>query len=131
MQRVYKPGYATWKFVTKDKVIYKVRNYDALRLYLDYRDLYALTIYVRTKEKGWKLVVSRTPTDKCQCGRYYTDTPNGEPFMYQEYPTEYTIVVLSELMRSPTLCIMCYYRVELKEGRWAPKYVRQQLGLET
>lgn len=94
------------------------------------RDGHSFSVYVRTIN-GWEFVASRTLSDKCQCGRSYDDTANGEVFKFQEHPLVNTIEAISALIRSPTLCQVCYYKIELKEGRWAPKYVKRQLGLET
>lgn len=126
----YKRGYVTWKFVFTDRVIYRLKNYDALQVYKYYRNTQPFTVYFQAR-KGWELVTSCEPSDYCQCGRSYTDTPNGEPFQFQDHPLEFTIRALAELMKSPVLCIVCYYKDELKHGRWAPLYVRKILGLET
>ncbi len=124
------PGYATWKFVINGKIIYRHKNADALKYYWNNRDQYSFTVYVRTKN-GWEFVARRQLSDRCQCGRSYDETANGEVFRFQEHPLVMTIKALSELMSSPILCQVCYYKRELKEGRWAPKYVKKQLGLET
>jgi hypothetical protein len=124
------PGRATWKFEVNNKVIYRLRNRDALNFYWANRDQDVFNAYVRTKE-GWQFVLRHDPSQLCQCGKPYDDTPNGEPFRFQEPVLEYTIEELTKLMHSPVLCMMCYYRGEIKAGRWAPKYVRQRLGLES
>jgi hypothetical protein len=125
------PGRVTWKFVLENNVIYRLRNDDALKIWWDLRDRKAVTVYSRGRTGGWDFVVEHVPSDKCNCGKYYDDTPNGEPFKFQEHPLEYTIVELTKTMRSPILCMMCYYKGEIEHGRWAPKSVRDQLGLET
>lgn len=123
-------GHATWKFQLGERLIYRVKNIDALRLYWELRDRKSFSVYVRTIN-GWEYVATHNPSDHCICGRAYDDTPNGEQFKFQEHPLEYTIAAMTDLMKSPVLCQVCYYRGELKAGRWAPKHVRKQLGLET
>jgi hypothetical protein len=125
------PGYAVWKFVTEKVVIYRKKNYDALKWYWKYRDVEPFTVYVRSRSDGWDLVTVNTPSDRCQCGRLYTDNATNEPFKFQDHPLVLNIKTISETMSSPMLCQICYYKGELQKGRWAPKYVKQQLGLET
>lgn len=126
----YKKGHAVWKFQFEKKLVYRNKNRDALKLFWKARDVQPFNIYVRTLN-GWRLVASHVPSERCVCGREYDDTPNGETFRFQSHPLVYTIESISETMSSPTLCMICYYREELKEGRWAPKHVKRELGLET
>lgn len=125
----YQKGHTVWRFHTRDRVIYRNSHRHALKFYWDIRDRYPFSAYVRTVN-GWQFVVSRSPAEMCICGREFTDTPNKEPFKYQTAPLVYTIGSVSTTMQSPTLCMVCYYGNELKQGRWAPRFVRQQLGLE-
>lgn len=125
-----KPGRATWKFQLGERLIYRVKNYDALKLYWELRDRKPFIVYVRTQQ-GWEYVATHEPSEYCICGRAYDDTPNGESFRFQEHPLEWTIDAMTVTMKSPVLCQLCYYRGELKAGRWAPKHVQKQLGLET
>jgi hypothetical protein len=126
----YKAGHAVWKFQFKTNVIYRNKNHHALKLYWNNRDRNVFSVYVRSLE-GWKFVVNHTPSEKCKCGREYNDTPNGESFRFQAHPLVFTIESVSNVMCSPTLCMICYYTQELKKGRWAPKHVKKTLGLET
>lgn len=124
------PGHAAWKFVTKDKIIYRQSNVHAMKFYWDNRDWHSFRIYVRTP-RGWEFVHNHVRTDKCQCGRFYDDNSSGQVFKFQEPPLVHNIKAMSITMRSPILCQICYYKGELKAGRWAPQYVKRQLRLES
>jgi hypothetical protein len=124
------PGHAAWKFVFKDMVVYRNRNREAPRYYWKYRDRQSFTVYARGHSGGWEFVTENIPLDKCPCGGAF-ETSNGEIFRYQEYPLVNTIDSISAMMNSPVLCQICYYKGELKAGRWAPRSVKKHLGLET
>jgi hypothetical protein len=118
------------KYIIGEFFVYRVRNYDALKIYWSIRDKKPFDIFVRTLN-GWELVTTNVPSDICNCGRRYDQTPNNEIFKFQEHPLEYTIEALRQTMSSPVLCMICYYKGELEKGRWAPKYVKKEIGLET
>ena len=125
----YKRGHAVWRFNLPNKRIHRNTNADALKWYWSARDIESFIAYVRTVE-GWKKVVSSSPAEQCGCGRAYDNTPSGEPFRFQEHQLVYTIESVSSVMCSPVLCMVCYYKNELNEGRWAPRFVKRELGLE-
>jgi hypothetical protein len=124
------PGYAVWKFVLGTKFVYRARNHDALKLYWQIRDRKSFDVYVRTTN-GWEFVTTNIPSETCNCGRRYDQTPTGESFKFQEHPLVYSIEAMRATISSPTLCMICYYKGELNKGRWAPKYVKKEIGLET
>lgn len=119
-----------WKFIYDDKLVYRNTNYSALKFFNYLRDSKPYFTVYNVTRKGWELVVTRTFSDTCNCGRKYDDTPNGELFRFQESPVDLTTKSARQYMCDPLPCMICYYKSEIKAGRWAPKYVRQ-LGLET
>lgn len=131
---VYKagpPGAVVWKFVLDDGVYYRNRNKDAIEYFFHYCIQKDVKIYFRNNN-GWNLVADLHPQVHCQCGREYTFSHNGDEFIWHDRKfadfTKATSVI--EVFNSPGLCQMCYYSKELTEGRWAPKFVRDQLQLE-
>ncbi len=126
----YKRGQAVWKFVLPKAVIYRNKHAHALKLFWEIRDREPFKLYVRTS-KGWEFGVEHTPRDKCICGREYNDNPSKEVFRFQQQPAGLTIENVIKTISEPALCQVCYYKLELKAGRWAPKYVKRVLGLET
>lgn len=129
-KRGIKPGMAVWKFVHKDSVIYRNSNNDALKYFWRIRDIKDAAVYARTP-KGWEYVFTSQPRAECGCGRQYDDTPNGEEFRWQD-PGKFnrTMEDVRKIMTGPVLCMICYYKEEYYAGRWAPKFVKQQLRLD-
>lgn len=123
------PGHAAWRFTLPNKIMYFVSNSAAWKYYCSNIDYGSFKIEARTN-KGWKYVTTYNASDTCQCGRSFV-LQNGETFRYQDPPVPLSISGLSEVFNSPVLCIICYYKGELKAGRWAPKLVKRELGLET
>lgn len=127
------PGYAVWKFVfPNDIVIYRRNNRDALKYYSHNIQLnLKFNIYTRSQESGWTWI-ARAGDDKCRCGREYTDTFNGIEFKWNDSmlkPTK-TVQDLTDIFQTPTLCQICHYHNEYRAGRFCPKWVKQQLGVE-
>lgn len=122
-------SHVSWRFTVDGRIIYFETNLAAWKYYSWKRDVASFKIEARTNQ-GWKYVTNYIISDSCQCGRSYT-LANDEIFRFQEAPAPLTIALMSETFCSPLLCIMCYYKNELKVGRWAPKAIRRELGLET
>jgi len=124
------PGQAVWKFVSPDRVVYRNSNASALKYFWQIRDKEEIVIYARLPT-GWEYVFTSQPRERCACGRDYDDTPSGETFRWQE-PGKFnkTIKDVISIMKQPVLCMICYYGKEYKAGRFCPKYVKQQLGLD-
>lgn len=132
---VYKAGprgATVWKFVLNDGVYYRNRNKDAIEYFFHYCIQQYVQIFHRQRTGGWKLVADLYPREYCQCGKPYTFSHNGDEFIWHDRKfADYTKANgVIEVFNSPGLCQMCYYSKELKEGRWAPKFVRDQLKLE-
>jgi hypothetical protein len=128
----YEEGHAIWKFHFPGKVVYRNKNRHALQLYYKERDWQQFDIYTRNSAGGWKLVAHNRPSKTCQCGRYYDDNPYGEMFKYQSTAfTSSTIEGMTQIMLSPVLCMLCYYKLEYDAGRFCPKLVKQELGLDS
>jgi hypothetical protein len=126
----YKEGMAVWKFVLPKAVIYRNKHNHALKLFWEIRDRWSFKLWVRTPN-GWEFAVEHTPRDKCICGREYDDNPSKEPFRFQQPPDILDTANVIKTISEPALCQICYYKAELKAGRWAPKNVKRTLGLET
>lgn len=124
------PGHAVWKFVFAHGVYYRSSNASGMKYFYDSQEQ-SFAIYVRTMQ-GWKWVAEHTYSDKCQCGRLYTDTFNGVEFRWKDallMPYK-TIEQCIEIFNKPTLCQVCHYRNEYKAGRFCPKWVKKQIGVE-
>jgi hypothetical protein len=124
------PGHAVWKFVFAHGVYYRNSNASAMKYFYDSREQ-DFAIYVRTID-GWKWVSEHHYSDKCRCGRSYTDSFNGLEFRWRDallssYKTVEECITIFDL---PELCQICHYSNEYKVGRWCPKWVRQQIGVE-
>lgn len=118
-----------WRFTHLDRVVYVTKNIDASRYYYSFRDKEQFKVEVNKKDPAWVFVVENIPREQCGCGKSY-ELPNGELFKYQEAPLVTNMKNIIAMMQSPVLCQMCYYKVEINNGRWAPKSVRKELGLE-
>lgn len=128
MSYKFPAGMVNWRFTHTDRMVYKTKNLDASRYYYAFRDREQFKVEANGIE-GWFFVIENIPRDICHCGRSYT-LDNGEPFKYQEAPLVTNMKNVVAMMRSPLLCQVCYYRTEITNGRWAPKSVRRELGLE-
>lgn len=87
------------------------------------------SIWTRNKEGGWTYVCDNVVSDRCNCGRLYTDTFNGLEFRWRDnaFATGITVEDCKEIFQKPDLCQVCYYKGELEQGRFCPKWVKQQL----
>lgn len=123
----FKEGHCVWKFVAKDRVIYRNRNSDAWYCFSFLKDETSFEMYVRTGN-GWEYAGNYIISDHCGCGRHYEDNPSGEAFRHSE-PKLFnpSIIQLKEAMAQPVMCMYCYYAEELRQGRWAPRSVKQAL----
>jgi|ERR1044072_2128978 hypothetical protein len=121
---------AKWKMHYEGKTIYCDNDSRALKSYWFLRDRFPFEAYY-LDDDVWQFVVRRRPSTQCECGRDYDDAPDKKPFIFQHRPEIVTLESAIQTMRSPGLCIVCYYSNELNEGRWAPKFVKRKLGLET
>lgn len=129
------PGRALWKFVFHDtgRVYYRPSNKRAVGYFYDCeKTRRPFSIYQRSQSGGWEYVADVTPSDKCQCGRLYTDTFNGREFKWRDsqFLTPRSMAECVNIFTSPVLCQVCYYSKEYKEGRFCPKWVKQQIGVE-
>lgn len=67
----------------------------------------------------------------CRCGRRYTESNSGAAFRQPDstlYPVD--VEQLKTYLNKPVLCQVCYYSMEYNKGRWAPRWVLQQLGIK-
>ncbi len=123
-------GHAVWRFTLPNQAIIYINSHrEAWKYYYRNLDSGSFKIEARTRQ-GWIYVASYVANDTCHCGRSFT-MQNGEIFRHQDPPIPFTVSGLSEVFNSPVLCVICYYKGELKAGRWAPKMVKRELGLET
>ncbi len=123
-------GHAVWKIRTKDRVIYFNSNRRAVAWF--YANIEKnFSIWVRSRESGWVYVCDNVVSDRCGCGRQYTDTFNGLEFRWRNnsFTVSTTLEDCKEIFQAPTLCQVCYYKGELAQGRFCPKWVRQQITL--
>lgn len=126
-----KPGHTVWKFVFDHGVYYRNSNAAAMKYFYDSSEQ-TFNIYVRTKN-GWEWVSQYVYSDYCGCGRAYTDTFNGLEFKYRDallLPYK-TIEQCIEIFNLPLLCQICYYSLEYRAGRFCPKWVKKQIGVES
>lgn len=127
-----KPGHAAWKFMYPNgKIIYKRSNRSALDLFMNnaqWGDPCA--IYYRSKQGGWEFAANLEINDRCQCGREYTNTFNGREFRFRDmmFKSIKTIKECVDLFNQPELCQICFYTLELKAGRFCPRWVKEQLN---
>jgi len=127
---VYKhtPGHAVWKFVFDGIPYYRNSNISAVKYFYD-SDHKSFSIYVRLND-GWKWVVDHNISDRCRCGRLYTDSFNGREFKWQDSllkPAK-TIEDCIAIFQTPVLCQICHYTNEYNAGRWCPKWVKAQIS---
>lgn len=87
------------------------------------------SIWTRCREGGWRYVCDNIVSDRCVCGRLYTDTFNGLEFRWRDnaFATATSVEACKEIFQAPDLCQICYYKAELAQGRFCPKWVKQQL----
>ncbi len=120
-----KPGHAVWKVFSDDnRVFYFNSNKSFLRYYFKFGRTYVWNIYYRTLE-GWKFGANTTIQTECICGRYFTDSMNGEEFRCRKFLPINTMIEIIEYIRSPELCQRCFYYEEWQNKRWCPKYYKQ------
>lgn len=124
------PGHAIWKFKTVDKLIYRNSNRSAVGWFYQNKDK-NFSIWIRSREGGWKYVCDNVVSDRCICGRLYTDTFNGLEFRWRDnsFTISTSVEDCKEIFQAPDLCQVCYYKGELAQGRFCPKWVKQQLTL--
>jgi hypothetical protein len=127
-------GHAVYKCVIYDyykPVLYTNSHKAMLLLFFRLIDK-DIDIYFRNIN-GWNFVLEHRPPDKCQCGRAYNYSSSGEDFRRQQSNLVFgdSIANIIELMSSPILCQICYYKDEIRIGAWSPLWVRQQLGIAT
>ena len=121
-------GHAIWKFQNKDKIIYRNSNKSAVKWF--YANIEKnFSIWTRSREGGWEYICTNMPSDRCSCGRLYTDTHNGLEFRWRDnaFTVSTTVEDCKEIFQAPDLCQVCYYKGELKAGRFCPKWVKQQI----
>jgi hypothetical protein len=123
------PGHAVWKFVFGEIPYYRNTNGDAVRYFYD-NQTQIFSIYVRSQDGGWKWIADCNKSDKCRCGRLYTDTFNGLEFRWRDSllkPIK-TIEDCIAVFQTPVLCQICHYTNEYNAGRWCPKWVKEQIS---
>lgn len=124
------PGHAVWKFrKAKDGAIF-YRNTNKHAVAWFYRNQgQPFSIWTRSREGGWEYVCDNTLSDRCECGRLYTDTHNGLEFKWRDnaFAVSTTVEDCKKIFQTPYLCQVCYYKGELNAGRFCPKWVKQQL----
>lgn len=127
-----KAGHAIWKFdfYEAGKVYYRNTNRSAIG-YLYSNENYNFAVYARDKSGGWKFVVNHLVSDRCRCGRLYTDTFNGVEFKWRDaqWITPETMANCEEIFKAPVLCQVCYYTKEYNQGNFCPKWVKKQIGV--
>lgn len=74
-------------------------------------------IKLASKPDDFEPIASRKWSSVCGCGREYTDTDNGQPFMFVEPHTKRKMEGILEAFNSPVLCERCYYRAEMRTAR--------------
>lgn len=123
-----KSGHAVWKFKSPNWVMYKNSNPGAVSWFYN-RIEENFSIWLRNREGGWIYVCDNVVSDRCDCGRLYTDTHNGLEFKWKDnsFAISTTVEDCKKIFQAPTLCQVCYYKGELAAGRWCPKWVKQQL----
>lgn len=122
-------GHAVWKFKSPNWVMYKNSNAGAVSFFYN-KINEPFSIWTRRKEGGWEHVLDHSVSGRCQCGRLYTNTHNGLEFRWRDnaFMVSTTIEDCKQIFQAPDLCQVCYYKKELAQGRFCPKWVRQQIG---
>lgn len=123
-------GHAVWKFKFHDTGNIYYRNSNKLAVRYFYRNINRpFSIWTRGREGGWEYVCDNVIADRCVCGRLYTDTHNGLEFRWRDnaFANSTTVEDCKEIFQAPDLCQVCYYKGELAQGRFCPKWVKQQL----
>lgn len=121
-------GHAVWKFKTKENVMYCNSNRSAVSWF--YANVEKnFSIWIRSREGGWDHVCDNIVSDRCMCGRLYTDTFNGLEFRWRDnfFTVSTSVEDCKEIFQAPDLCQVCFYKSELAQGRFCPKWVKQQL----
>lgn len=74
-------------------------------------------------------MADNTPSDRCGCGRLYTDTQNGLEFKWRDaqFIPSNTVEDCKEVFQAPVLCQVCHYSREYTAGRFCPKWVKEQI----
>lgn len=121
-------GHAIWKFKIGEKIHYSNSNKSAVSWF--YANLEkSFSIWIRSREGGWEYVCTNTISDRCGCGRLYTDTFNGLEFRWRNnaFTVSTSVEDCKEIFQAPDLCQVCYYKGELAQGRFCPKWVKKQI----
>lgn len=123
-------GHAVWKFKFHDtgNVYYRNSNASAVRYFYRNEDR-SFSIWTRSREEGWEYVCDNYVSDRCNCGRLYTDTFNGLEFRWRDslFSVSTRVKDCKEIFQAPSLCQICYYKIEYSAGRFCPKWVKQKL----
>lgn len=122
-------GHAVWKFLFPNKeIIYRNSHVAAVRYFYRNQER-SFSIWTRDREGGWIYVADNVVSDRCNCGRLYTDTFNGLEFKWRDsqFSTPTSVEDCKEIFQAPALCQVCYYKIEFEAGRFCPKWVKQQL----
>lgn len=77
----------------------------------------------------WQLVYTNEVDNTCGCGRSYGNRSEGTEFMLRLASDTSTPEKAISWLESPILCKFCYYSNEIKLGNWAPRAVKEELGL--
>jgi len=121
-------GHAVWKFKTSDKVMYCNTNKHAVSWFYSNSEK-NFSIWIRSRKGGWEYICDHIVDDRCGCGRLYTDTFNGLEFRWRNnaFAVSTSVEDCKEIFQAPDLCQVCYYKGELAQGRFCPKWVKEQL----
>ena len=122
-------GHAVWKFKYPDGSTY-YRNSHKTAVGWFYQNIgKQFSIWTRRQEGGWEYVCDNIVSDRCQCGRLFTDTFNGLEFRWRDnvFSSSTTVEDCKEIFQAQDLCQVCYYKNELDAGRFCPKWVKKQL----
>lgn len=122
--------HAVWKFKFHDSGNVYYRNSNASAVKYFYRNCNrSFSIWSRSLKEGWEYVCDNIVSDRCVCGRLYTDTSNGLEFRWRDnaFAVSTTIQDCKEIFQTPELCQVCYYKGEFAKGRWCPRWVKNQI----
>lgn len=107
---------------SKDLLVYQFLH---LIRCLDSRRNTVFDVYAKQNDQ-WVKVWRNNIRTVCGCGRDYDNFRFRATFMDTPRGVENCI----EWLKLPMLCMICYYKLEIAEGRWAPKQVYETLHLE-
>jgi hypothetical protein len=92
-----------------------------------------ITIEARIPEDNrWEKVHTTSTSNHCRCGRPYADPVTNTEFRFRDSLMDNPNTMYERIrwIQLPVLCQFCYYQRAILRGEWAPKKVRQELGLE-